>query len=390
MRLDEVNKKITELRGKLEAKVIEIRELTKNNETEKGKQSLEEAESIKKELRDCEEMRDLMYQKAAAETNNEEGTSELRMINSDNVKKLYPNVENLSLGKYIRGALTGEWRNAEKEMNEYRALSTSTGAVIIPKQLSAEVLSAVMNKSLIYNSNVPVADMPNGNLRIAKVVKNPEFGFTAELEAADPQDATFEGVDLKSKKVYGLMKISLETLESADNIDIVLRQAMSDSIANAIDSSMLYGTDEKDIKGIFSYDTINIVEAESTNYIPFINAIGKIRTKNGEPTVMGINAAIDTKLNLLTDTTGQPLQIPKVVDNLNRVISNQLVTDVTNGDDSIIFDPNALIIGQQVLFKIEMSREKGFDDGSVWIRIYSLLDMALVRPEFITRIKGLK
>lgn len=183
----------------------------------------------------------------------------LTFLNAANISKVYANKENLDLGKYVKGALTGTWTGAEKEMGQFKALSTSTGTVLIPTSLSAQVLAAVMNKSLIYKSGVPTVDMPTGNLTIAKVTDNPTFGFKEELAAVTPQDATFEGVNLKGKMVYGVMKISLEVLHSAANLTEVLLQAMSSSISDAVDKAMLYGSDVNGIKGIFNYTTINTV-----------------------------------------------------------------------------------------------------------------------------------
>ena len=319
--------------------------------------------------------------------------SKLTFLNSANILKVYENKDNLDLGKYVRGALTGSWHGAEKEMNEFKALSTGTGQVLIPQSLSAEILAKVINKSLIYRSNVPIVDMPSGNLTIAKVLNNPTYGFKEELAPATPQDATFEGVTLKGKMVYGLMQVSLEVLHSAANLSSVLMQAMSDSVADAVDKAMLFGVGTTDIKGIFNYDTINTVAATAIDYKSFVNAVGKVRALNGQPTIMGINASTDTALNLLADTTGQPLQAPKVIENLNKIVSNNLRNNLgtgTNESEAIVFDPNALIIGNEVQFSIETSREKGFDNGSVWLRIYSLLDMAVVRPEYITHITALK
>ena len=320
--------------------------------------------------------------------------NKLSLLTTKNITNIYKNTDNLDLGNYLRGAITGKWGNATKEMNEFKALSTGTGTVLIPQSLSAQILKAIMNKSLIYKSGVPVIDLVNNNLTIAKVTNTPSFGFKEELAIATPSDATFEGVQLKGKMIYGLMKVSLEIMHSADNLTEVLLQAMSDSIANSIDKSMLYGTGtNNDIKGIFNYDTINTVEATKIDYSSFINAVGKIRQANGEPSIMGVNATIDTSLNLLVDTLGQPIEQPKVIANLNRVISNNLRSNLGTGLDEsegIVYDPNALIIGSQVQFAFEVSREAGFDDGSVWLRVYSLIDMAVTRPEHITYITKLK
>lgn len=389
----ELDKKIEE-RRELKQELQKAKNTKELDELgERGKKIAEKIEQIRENIdkerdKELREMESLIKQKD--KKNGIDTMGELRMLTNDNISNLYKNDNELDLGKYVRGALTGNWDNADAEQREYRTLSTTTGQVLIPKSLSASILKQVMNKSLIYGSGVPVVEMPNGNLTIAKIKNNPVYGFKEELATVTPQDATFEGVNLKGKMVYGLMKISIEALESSANLESVLKQAMGDAIADAIDKSILYGLGDKEIKGLFNTTGINEITATTTDYKEFVNAVGKIRTKNGNPTVMGINADTDTKLNLLTDTTGQPLNSPKVIDGLNRIVSNQLASDEINGSDGIVYDPNALIIGQQVQFKFAVSESLGFDDGSVYLRVYSLLDMAAVRPEYITRIKGLK
>lgn len=385
------NKSYSEIKKVYEEQRELMRARNKKATSNEEQRKLEEDMKAFKELTKLhDEARDLEVNRLKSQMKLSE-KSELRMLTSDNISEYYKNEEGLSLGKYVRGAITGNWDNAAKEMKEYRALTTSTGTVLIPKSLSAEILALLINNSVIYGQ-VPIVDMPNGNLTIARVCKNPEVNFKNELEKIEPTDATFEGIDLKSKTVYGLMQISLETLESAKNLDTIVKQAMADSLMDAIDKAMLYGQGEKEIKGLLTYDTINSIESSGTltNYNDFVKGIGKIRTHNGNPKQYVINADIDTKLNLLADTTGQPLKEPEVISQLDRYVSNNLKSEDLTGADALIFDPKALLIGQQVQFKIELSRSAGFNDGSVWVRVYAMLDMAVVRPEHITKITGLK
>lgn len=385
------NKSYSEIYKVCEEKRELLKKRNKTANTEEERKQLEkELDEFKAISKLAEEVRDLEIERLKGQKE-PIVNKELRMINSNNIDSLYKDGQELSIGKYVRGAITGNWENAENEKSEYRSLSTSTGTVLIPKSLSAEILKVIMNNSVIYG-HVPIIEMPNGNLTIAKITKNPEFAFKTELEKVNPVDATFGSIDLKSKTVYGLMNISIETLESAKNLDSVVKQAMADALSDAIDKSMLYGTGEKDIKGLLNYETINSIESSSaiTNYNDFVNGIGKIRSKNGNPKQYVVNADIDTKLNLLADNTGQPLKAPDVILQMDRYVSNNLKLDAMKGSDAIMFDPNALLIGQQVQFKFEISRSSGFDDGSVWLRVYSMLDMAVLRPEHITKIVGLK
>ena len=70
---------------------------------------------------------------------------------ADFVKDHTPSSENeqgLHIGAYIRGAITGNWAGAEKEKSQFQSLATAGGTVVIPQELSAQILAQVMNKSL--------------------------------------------------------------------------------------------------------------------------------------------------------------------------------------------------------------------------------------------------
>ncbi|PYI54500.1 phage major capsid protein [Paenibacillus flagellatus] len=310
----------------------------------------------------------------------------------------HPNKEELSLGRYLRGAITGDWKNADKEQMEFRALSTATSSVMIPEVLSAQVIDLARNKSILFQSNVPMVEMTSNNLTISKVKTDPTFGFKAEGAATTESVMEFEGVTLKSKTAYGLISVTLEALKSSGNLESVVTNAIAESMARTIDLKCLYGqTANNEPKGILTYSEIG-EQAETAalaNYSPFVKAIGKVRKANGEPTAWALNATTDEMLNLLLNTQGDPMTIPPVVSNLQRLISNQLPSDGgtgTNESTSLIYDPSALLIGLQSPLMVEISREAGdaWQKGIVYLRVYAMLDIAVLRPERICKITGLK
>lgn len=319
------------------------------------------------------------------------------LTRSQKLSDVYRNTENLSLGKYLRGAITGNWSNATKEQNEFRSLSTATASVLIPEVLSSQVIDTARNQSILFQSGVPMVAMESNNMTISRVKTDPVFGFKAEGLETTEKTMEFEPVTLKAKTVYGLVSVTMEALQSSANLEEIVRNTMAESIARTIDKACLFGSTADEPKGILTYSDIN-VQAETTalsNYSPFIKAVGAIRRANGDPTAWALNADTDEQLNLLADNTGNPLVIPSVVEKLNRMVSNQLPNNEgvgTNESTSIIYDPNALLIGMQSPIMVEVSREAGdaFHKGLVYLRVYAMLDIAVLRPKHITKITGLK
>lgn len=299
----------------------------------------------------------------------------------------------LNLGNYIKGAITGDWNNASNELDKFKALSTGTGKILVPTVLSAEIIDLARNKSVLFGGGVPMVKMESNNITIAKIKSDPQFSFKEEGMKITPSEMAFEGVELKSKTAYGLMKVTLEVLHSAQNLDTLLRNTMAQAIADMIDKACLFGQGGSEPKGILNDTDINIVGATNIRYTDYIKAVGAIRRNNGEPTTMVVNSDIDEALNLLCDSNGNPLGIPRVVESLDTIISNQMPNDLGESTDesiSMIFDPLSCLIGMQVPIGLEVSRESGFEDGTVLLRIYSMLDIALVKPKNVSKIVGQK
>ncbi|MGV1042032.1 phage major capsid protein [Clostridium perfringens] len=290
--------------------------------------------------------------------------------------------DNLSIGKYVKGMLTGDWENAASEKATYRELTTSTGKTLIPQELSAQIIDLARPQMAL--GDIPILPMESNNMTIARIEKDPVFQFKEELAKAEFSDMSFGSVELKSRTIYGLMKISLELLNSAKNIDQVIQQAMANSIAQSIDTVGLYGDGQLQPKGILTYEDINIISSddiETSKYKSFVKGIGSITKANGTPTTISYNSNIDTSLSLLTDTTGQPLNMPKKVEGLQHKVSNNM-----KDNQAMVYDNNSIVMGLQNKIIIDTSSELGFEDGSVWLRVYAMLDFAILKPKSITRI----
>ena len=297
----------------------------------------------------------------------------------------------LDLGKYVRGAITGNWNDATEER---AAFTTSTTGVIIPQVLSAQVIDMARNVSLFTSAGVPIVPMETNNLTIARVAEDPEFAFKEELAEADESSFSLEAIELKAKTAYGYAYCSLETIHSATNLSEILYQVFSRAFADMCDRGMLYGQDSASYapSGIMNDQDINIIEASNKGYSDFIKAIGAVKRANGNPTVVGMNAATEELLSLLTDANGNILVEPKAFAALKKVISNQLIEDDTDGSDAMVFDPNAMVIGlqNQLVFRMFQDTDYCITNGAVGFQIYAMLDCAATQPKHISKITGIK
>lgn len=377
--LDQENKRLNNLLNKENVSKEELEEISDNIDSLEAK--------IKAQKKIDGDGRVLDFD-GTQQLNGTENTtnSNLKLVNKGEsfFNATIKNSENkdLSIGKYVKGMLTGDWENATSEKATYRELTTSTGKTLIPQELSAQIIDLARPQMAL--GDIPILPMESNNMTIARIEKDPVFQFKEELAKVEFSDMTFGSVDLKSRTIYGLMKISLELLNSAKNIDQVIQQAMANSIAQSIDTVGLYGDGQLQPKGILTYEDINIISSgdiETSKYTSFVKGIGAITKANGVPTTIAYNSNIDTSLSLLTDTTGQPLNMPKKVEELQHKVSNNI-----KDNQAMVYDNNSIVMGLQNKIIIDTSSELGFEDGSVWLRVYAMLDFAILKPKSVTRI----
>lgn len=303
----------------------------------------------------------------------------------------------LDIGKYVRGIVTGNWEGAELEK---RSITTSTMGTLIPTVLSSRIIDVARDISLFTSANVPVIPMESNNITISRVKEDPKFKFKEEGKESQESNLELESVELKSKTCYGYAYVSLEAIESSQNLSQVITSTFANAIANAIDLAMLYGqyntglskNDDFAPKGIMNDELINEIEGVSNGgYDDFIKAISKIKKNNGNPSVYAINADTEEYLSLLKDNYGRYLESPKQMQSMNQIVSNQLKNDTTLGNDALVFSPEAMLIGIQKNIVIEMFRntDECIKKGLVGFRIYSMLDCATTQPKHICKITGI-
>ena len=314
--------------------------------------------------------------------------------------------DNLDLGRYIRGIVTGEWEGAEAEK---RSVTTSSMGTIIPTVLSSQILDYALNTSIFLKSEIPTVPMDSNNLTYAKIkrigtpefVKNPTEEqknlfiqadyFKEELKEGKEIDLDLEEVNLKSKTCYAYSYVSLESIKSAKNLSQILIKAFGDVVSNAIDYAFLYGQynsteskfEEFAPEGILNDTNILSLTTQSTTWDDYIKAIGKIKGYNGLPTHYAINSTTEEDLNLLKTTDGQYLNKPKCLEFLNPVVSNQLEEGT-----SIVFDREALVVGIQNSLVIRMITDSDYciKNGAIGFQIYTMLDCKTLYPQNICKI----
>ena len=147
-----MNKKVRELLVKKDELTTEMRNFLEANKVQEAEEKAQEIRKINLEI-ECiqEEERERSKEGKPVITEKKPNVSQLGEVRAFTKEQpmtaAYKNDRSLSLGAYLKGALTGNWEGAESENEEFRALSTATGNVLIPTELFAQVVDLSRNKS---------------------------------------------------------------------------------------------------------------------------------------------------------------------------------------------------------------------------------------------------
>ncbi|MBY0372548.1 MAG: phage major capsid protein, partial [Bryobacteraceae bacterium] len=170
---------------------------------------------------------------ASLQTNQPKATSGPLVLKAeqrfaDVVKSQYPaEWQNLSLGRFLKGYVTGDWAGAELEMKAMASTPASAGGVLIPAVLGARVIDLARNVAVLTRAGAQVVPMTSNNLKLARQTADAAVGWYGEGADISETDATFDSVDFATKKMACLVRVSNELIEDAANFETVLEAAIA-------------------------------------------------------------------------------------------------------------------------------------------------------------------
>lgn len=300
--------------------------------------------------------------------------------------------ENLSLGKYLRGMVTGSWKDAENERRAMAEGTLSSGGYLVPTILSSEIIDKARNQAAVLSAGARLFPMASQTVDVAKWTGDPTPGWHSEAGTISPSDGTLGRVRLQAKALTGLTVLSRELLDDATGIDEQLAQAFAAQFALTIDKAALYGSgsapEPLGIKNTSGITTLSMGTngAALTNFDPLVDAVGTLRDSNER----GVNGIIysprtERALGKLKDSTDQPLNAPEYLAGIARYSTNQIPNNVTQGtssaaSDMFTADWSQLLVGVRTDLQIQVLTERYADTGQVGILCWWRGDVAVARP----------
>lgn len=317
--------------------------------------------------------------------------------------------EELSLGRLVRGIVTGSWKGAEAE---HRALSVAediVGGFTVPDMMSVNIVDLVRNQARVIRAGARTVPMETSQLRIAIQESDPTAFWRPENTAITASDINFGLITLHAKTLAALVPVSVELMEDGQNTDAVVSNAISEALGLALDLAALRGegdaispTGIRNVTGIQTIDQ-GANGSAITNFDELSQAWEKILAVNGPET--GLAAIYSTReagtMDRFVDGQGQPQTPPLSVQGMKRLPTNQVPIDLTKGtsddaSEAYVGNFSEMLIGMRTQILIESSRLAsdtttglGFSTMTVLVRAYLRVDIALVRPNQFVLIDGI-
>lgn len=288
-----------------------------------------------------------------------------------------PNDENLSIGRYIKALISGDWSQAPAELKAMGTATGGAGGYLVPRPLAAQVLDLARAKTRVMEAGATIVPMESSTLRVAKIAGDPSPAWHVE-NASDVQveDATIGAVEFTARTLPIIVKISRELVEDGQGVDAAISMSLAGAFALELDRVALFGSGTApEPRGLANTPGLSTIVqgtgngAKLTSYAPLVAAIGDVWSRNFEPTAGILSPRELTTLAQLITADGQPAQPPPVVDKLpwlmtNQVPTSQTVGTSTNASSIFVGDWSKLLIGVRSTFQIELLKEKYVDSWS--------------------------
>ncbi|HEV2170330.1 MAG TPA: phage major capsid protein [Candidatus Binatus sp.] len=313
--------------------------------------------------------------------------------------------EELSIGRWIRAQITGDWSKARAEQRAMGAFSDVTGGVTVPLALAGNFIDLARPKTTVIKAGATIFPMDSAQLRIAKLLQDVQPAWKGENAIGTTSDAQFGGVTLTPRTLIGLAITSQELAQDSTNFEDMIEHSLTEALALEVDRAALLGDGTNGSPtGIFNTPGVNSVSlgtnGGAVGYGNFSTAMKLILKANGIPRTAIFSTRTWSELDSLLNTLGDALRPPPSWDELDKMVTSQIPENQTQGSAStcscaFVGDFNQLILGMRADLRIDLSPYAGdaalntFRAYQIAIRAVLRADVQLTRPPHFSVISGI-
>jgi HK97 family phage major capsid protein len=265
------------------------------------------------------------------------------------------------------------------------------GGVLVPSQLSAQVIDAARATSVCFRAGARTLPMASATLDLARVSGGPTFVTHGENESITESDVVFDAISLVSRTLATRVVVSRELVEDASNLVQLLQDVIVRSLSAELDRQFLVGAAGDEMAGVAVTPGVSSTSSVGPiSWIDLVTAVTTLQASNFEPNCYVASPTIAGDLNALQSGDGATSAAlwqgpPPGVDQLQRyVTSNMPDTQIIVGDFS------KLLVGLRQDALVEVSAfGDGFDSHSLHVKCTWRGDVALAQAAAFHLLDGI-
>ena len=329
------------------------------------------------------------------------------MRNSADFAKHYNTGESKDAGEYDIADYLRGIANLRTTPSVKNALSVGTdtaGGFTVPGQLMPGILGAMVPVSGLLSAGAGIAPLDQGAKSYTSAAINaiPTAAWRAEAGTLATSDPTFRAVVATPRSLSFMFKVSRELLADAVGLTVALNQAIAQAFAKELDRAGLRGSGTApEPRGLLNTSGIQAVTngaagASLAGYSNLFSAYQAILQADGPaPTSAIMSPRSKIKLGGLVDTTGQPINMPAMLEPVKLIATSQIPNNLTVGastDCSEIYvgDFTNMYFAMRESVSIQLLQEAYAATGEIGFACHVRADVVVNYPAAFAVVTGVR
>jgi len=310
-----------------------------------------------------------------------------------------------SLGRAVKGMVTGNWSEADLERRALAEGAGSTGGFLTPELVSAQVIDRIRAQAQVLNAGATVVPMDSDQVSVPRLAAGITAQWKVENAAVQESDPAFERVTLVAKTLPVLTRVSLELFEDmTPAASDAITGELTSAIALELDRAALRGSGVAPIPlGLRNQPGVELRAmtgangSAPTSYADLVRAVAALRGRNISPNAVLHSPRTAETYALLAATDGQPLIPPAYLSGLTFLETSQVPNTLTTGTSS---DTSEVYIGRwsdlligvrpSIGVRVRQLNERYADQMQVGLLAWLRADVQLAHPESFSILTGVR
>ena len=306
------------------------------------------------------------------------------------------------IADYLRGI--ANLRTSPAVKNALSVGTDALGGFSVPGVLMPGILSALAPVSALMAAGAGIVPLEEGakNFAAAAINAIPTSAWRSEGAPLATSDPTFRAVVATPRSLSFMFKVSRELLADAAGLTGALNRVIAQAFAKELDRAGLRGTGTApEPRGLLNTAGIQSISngaagAALTNYGGLFSAYQAILQADGPvPNAAIMSPRSRVKLGGLVDTTGQPLNVPNMLQPLALIATSQIPNSLQVGastDCSEIYvgDFTQMYFAMREAVSVQLLQETFAATGEIGFACHVRADVVVNYPAAFAVVTGVR